>query len=211
MISDEQAKRIFLEMGFHLLPREWAQIRLYMDLLLKWNRRVNLTRIIEEGAICQEHFGESFYMSQRLPLQCQTVLDVGSGAGFPGLALKIRRPQLRLTLVESSGKKACFLDEVARQLGWKHEVEIKNARWEDWARSTGAKYDAITVRGVKAGPELMSSWASHLMPQGRLLLSTSSDQAEKLAVSGQGFRWTRDRGFFSISRREILIGERCFT
>ncbi|OYV98204.1 MAG: hypothetical protein B7X11_06090, partial [Acidobacteria bacterium 37-65-4] len=100
MISDEQAKRIFLEMGFHLLPREWAQVRLYMDLLLKWNRRVNLTRIIEEEAICQEHFGESFYISQRLPLGCQAVLDVGSGAGFPGLAVKIRRPQLRLTLVE---------------------------------------------------------------------------------------------------------------
>lgn len=211
MISADQAKTVFLEMGLEILPCEWTQIQLYTELLWKWNSRINLTRITSEEKIYREHFGESFFLSGLLPEGCRNVLDVGSGAGFPALALKIKRPRLGLTLVESSGKKAQFLAEVARQLGWKREVEVLNARWEDVEASTEREYEAISLRGLRAAPPLISSLARHLRGQGRLLLSTSAQQADRVESFRCALTWERDSGFWPISKRVVLVGRRCST
>src|SRR5712672_2192418 len=92
------------------------QIQQYMKILLTWNEKVNLTAIRDPLEILYRHFCESMYAAQAIPLESGRLADVGSGGGFPGLALKIMRPELQVFLIESNVKKATFLAEVVREL-----------------------------------------------------------------------------------------------
>ena len=101
-------------------PAQLAQVSAYLDLLLRWNARINLTAVVHPEQVVTRHFGESFFAArQLLPAPRATtarLLDLGSGAGFPGLPLKIFAPAAPLTLIESNHKKAAFLKEVVRAL-----------------------------------------------------------------------------------------------
>lgn len=107
-----------------LTTKDHDQISTYIDLLLRWNSRINLTAIRDPETIVTRHFGESFFLARHLfpgrvdqTQACsQLVLDLGSGAGFPGIPVKIWAPQIQLVLVESNHKKAAFLREAARAL-----------------------------------------------------------------------------------------------
>jgi 16S rRNA (guanine527-N7)-methyltransferase len=99
----------------------YEQLTVYLDLILKWNARTNLTAIRSPQEIVRRHFGESLFAGGHLGL-CTTALDFGSGAGFPGIPIQLLRPDLQVTLGESQGKKAAFLREVCRELGLKSEV-----------------------------------------------------------------------------------------
>ncbi|SEG17497.1 16S rRNA m(7)G-527 methyltransferase [Bryocella elongata] len=124
-----------------------AQLQTYLDLLLRWNSRTNLTAIRDPREIVQRHFGESLFagvvLSRRLAPGA-TLLDVGSGGGFPGLPIQLLRPDLRVTLAESQGKKASFLREAVRSLGLK--TEVFSARVE--TMPAGRLFDAVTLRAV---------------------------------------------------------------
>ena len=93
-------------------------ISTYIDLLLKWNARINLTAIRDPNEIVQRHFGESFFAAKYLLAQKrpQTAIDLGSGAGFPGVPFALLAPDVRVTLIESQQKKATFLKELIRVL-----------------------------------------------------------------------------------------------
>jgi 16S rRNA (guanine527-N7)-methyltransferase len=130
--------------GEATLPEElWEQLGRYLDLLLKWNARTNLTAIREPEEMVRRHFGESLLAARYLP-ECETLLDFGSGAGFPGLPMQLYRPELAVTLAESQNKKATFLREVVRTLGLK--TEVWGARVETMA--TGRQFDVVTLRAV---------------------------------------------------------------
>jgi 16S rRNA (guanine527-N7)-methyltransferase len=101
-----------------LLP----QLSSYLDLLLKWNARTNLTAIREPEEIVRRHFGESLFAARHLDLDTPTLLDFGSGAGFPGLPIALLRPDVKVTLAESQNKKATFLREAVRTLNLPTEV-----------------------------------------------------------------------------------------
>src|SRR5450755_636623 len=101
-----------------------AQLQAYLDLLLRWNARINLTAIRDPEQIVTRHFGESLFAARVLrddgaftPGPPVTLADVGSGAGFPGLPIKLFAPAIHLTLIESQNKKATFLKEAIRTLG----------------------------------------------------------------------------------------------
>ena len=113
-----------------LSPGQLSYISIYVDLLLRWNKRINLTAVRDPETIVTRHFGESLFLAAYLFPQPsppgrtpgefsfpQHAIDLGSGAGFPGLPLKIYAPELRLTLIESNRRKAAFLGEVIRTLG----------------------------------------------------------------------------------------------
>jgi 16S rRNA (guanine527-N7)-methyltransferase len=107
----------------------YPQLSLYLDLLLKWNARTNLTAIRDPEEIVRRHFGESLFAAQYLDPATNTLLDFGSGAGFPGLPIALLRPEIQVTLAESQNKKATFLREVVRTLMlpteiWASRVEI---------------------------------------------------------------------------------------
>ena len=94
-----------------------AQIQQYTSILLAWNEKINLTAIRDPVEVLNRHFCESMYAASTVPVEDGRLADVGSGAGFPGLPLKIIRPELQVVLIESNVKKATFLAEVIRDLG----------------------------------------------------------------------------------------------
>src|SRR5262245_8660830 len=105
------------EFGLHLEDKQIQQIQQYTKLLLAWNDKVNLTAIRDPLEILYRHFCESMYGATALPVEKCRLADVGSGAGFPGLPLRIIRPDLEVFLVEANVKKATFMAEVIRELG----------------------------------------------------------------------------------------------
>ena len=124
-------------------PQIHAQLAIYLELILKWNTRTNLTSIRTPEEIVRRHFGESLFVGTHLG-PCATLLDFGSGAGFPGIPIQLRRPDVQVTLAESQGKKAAFLREVVRSLGLPTEV------WAGRVESMPPErqFDTVTLRAV---------------------------------------------------------------
>jgi 16S rRNA (guanine527-N7)-methyltransferase len=123
-----------------LLPR----LSTYLDLLLKWNARTNLTAIRDPQEIVRRHFGESLFAARHLAPAAPTLLDFGSGAGFPGIPIALLRPDIQVTLAESQNKKATFLREVVRTLAL--PTEVWSSRVESMA--TARQFHTITLRAV---------------------------------------------------------------
>jgi len=128
-------------------PSDWApiyeQLAQYLELILKWNARINLTAIRTPEEIVRRHFGESLFVAQRLG-SCETLLDFGSGAGFPGIPIQIVRPDVEVTLAESRSKKAAFLQEVGRT------TRIRAAVWPNRVENMPLtrRFHTVTLRAV---------------------------------------------------------------
>lgn len=126
---------------------DWAevcgQLSLYLGLILKWNERINLTAI-RSPEIVKRHFGESLFVGARLGA-CETFLDFGSGAGFPGIPIQLMRPEVAVTLAESRSRKAAFLHEVVRTLGL--QTEVWAGRVE--AMPAERRFDVVAMRAVE--------------------------------------------------------------
>lgn len=124
-------------------PQLAAQLVDYLELLLKWNARTNLTAIRDPDEIVRRHFGESLFLGAHLR-DCSTLLDFGSGAGFPGVPVQLLRPEIAVTLAESQGKKAAFLREVVRHFGLQTEVWASRVE----AMPSERRFDAVALRAV---------------------------------------------------------------
>jgi 16S rRNA (guanine527-N7)-methyltransferase len=138
------------------------QIAQYAALLREWNERFNLTAIVDESAVLTLHFIDSLSVLRVLPERPGlTLLDVGTGAGFPGLVLKIARPELKVTVIDSTAKKITFCREVIRVLKLSGARAL-HTRSEEFAhmRSERERYDVVTARAVAALPTL----AEYLLP-----------------------------------------------
>ncbi len=148
----ERLQRGLREMGLSATPAQVDQLALYRGLLQDWNRVMNLTAITEDEAIETAHFLDALTVLPLLPEplpESFAVLDVGTGAGFPGLPLRILRPSIRLTLLESVGKKTRFLDAVRNALGLA-DVEVVTARAEDAGHMARLRerFDLVVARAV---------------------------------------------------------------
>jgi len=208
MLKADQTATLFHQFGIDLSSVQVEQVQTYARLLLKWNLKMNLTRVVEEKRVYQEHFAESFGLSRFLPHPCTKVLDVGSGAGFPGLVLGILLPDLSLALVESSSKKALFLNEVIRALGMGGNVRVFQDRFEQIAPNFEGVFDAATLRGVKLSGELIGHLCAVLRPGGRLITITGSARAGGLRGAPSSIHWIRDEETRTGSNRVVLIGEK---
>jgi len=186
------------------------QVRRYTQLLLKWNRRINLTRITEETEIERQHFEEAFFAAQLLPPSTQMLLDIGSGAGFPGIALKIVRPELQITLLEASAKKCAFLQEVLGILGFRESATVVHSRFEDF-KGDPAIFDAVTVRGIRLTARTLDRIFEFMGPAGRLLVLTSPDQAEKIRQGAAGMATWKVVSVPGGATRVALVGQKCST
>jgi 16S rRNA (guanine527-N7)-methyltransferase len=149
------------------------QLSTYLDLLLKWNARTNLTAIRDPEEIVRRHFGESLFAGQHIPPETRTLLDFGSGAGFPGLPIQLLRPEITVTLAESQNKKATFLREVVRTLGLKTEVWA--ARVEDMAPER--RFEVVTMRAVDNMDAALVAAKVRIAPGGQLAILTTAQQA----------------------------------
>jgi 16S rRNA (guanine527-N7)-methyltransferase len=156
------------------------QVEVFVRLLVRWNARVNLVgaRTIDE--LIERHLAESLAALALLPLGSLALADVGSGAGLPGIPLKIARPGMRLYLVERQQKKAVFLRQAAREIGLQN-VHVVEETWETWCRSDSApQLDGVVSRAA-LDPELLISAALPLLgPGGLILLFLGREKAEAL-------------------------------
>jgi 16S rRNA (guanine527-N7)-methyltransferase len=133
------------------------QIQQYIRILLTWNEKINLTAIRDPLEILYRHFCESMYAADAVPLDKGRLADVGSGAGFPGLPLKILRPDLQVFLVESNIKKVTFLAEVIRELGLTG-AQVLSRRYEELGEEV-APLDYVCSRALGEFPAFLE-WAS---------------------------------------------------
>lgn len=132
------------------------QIQQYIKILLTWNEKINLTAIRDPLEILYRHFCESMYAADAVPLERGRLADVGSGAGFPGLPLKILRPDLQVFLVESNIKKVTFLAEVIRELGLR-DAQVLARRYEELGEEV-APLDYVCSRALGEFPAFLE-WA----------------------------------------------------
>jgi 16S rRNA (guanine527-N7)-methyltransferase len=168
--------------GMHLAEKTLAQVEAYMRLLLKWSAAVNLTSIKNPLDIYRFHFLECFYCATFIQ-DAGTLADVGSGAGFPGLALKLVRPHLNVWLIEPRQKRAIFLKEVIRSLNLK-QVWVVQKRVEELSPGSPSRIDYITARAL-GRLNIIASWAhSILSEKGMLLLLISESGLTKLDKEG---------------------------
>jgi 16S rRNA (guanine527-N7)-methyltransferase len=116
-LSAETIRRALGEFQLAVNDQQVLQIQQYIKILLQWNEKINLTAIRDPLEILNRHFCESMYAAAAVPVENGRLADVGSGGGFPGIPLKIIRPDLQVFLIESNIKKATFLAEVIRELG----------------------------------------------------------------------------------------------
>ena len=168
----------------HLAPAASAHLDAYLALLLLWNARINLTAVREPAAIVRRHFLESLFAAEHIPARAKTLLDFGSGAGFPGIPIAIARPRIAVTLAESQSKKAAFLREVVRTLDLKAEV------WAARVESMPPQrvFDAITLRAVDRMPQACRTAVARLAPGGSLLVfATPKTEAALDAIPS--IRW----------------------
>jgi 16S rRNA (guanine527-N7)-methyltransferase len=143
-----------------------GQLLRYADILVDWNTRVNLTAITEHNAVISLHFLDSLTVLRALPEQTgTTLLDVGAGAGFPGLALKIARPDLQVTLIDGTAKKIAFCQHVIDSLGLSG-VNALHGRAEELAQHAThrERYGVVVARAVAALPTLVE----YLLPFARV-------------------------------------------
>ncbi len=141
----------------------------YFDLLQRWNEKLNLTAIRDPVEVLRRHFIECIFCAQRLPLGIRTLLDYGSGGGFPGIPIALCRPEIRVTLAESQTKKASFLREAVRSLGL--SAEVYGGRVE--AMKAELRYDAVSLRAVDKMESAILQAGSRLRQSGWLVVMTT--------------------------------------
>src|SRR5512143_1038508 len=148
------------KMAIDLSSDQIDQFDLYADRLIEWTARFNLTSIVDPGEIVIKHFLDSL-STARLVSPAAKLIDVGAGAGFPGLPLKIARPELSLTLLEATKKKCSFLEAIINELKLSNSLVV-NARAEDAAHDAAHReqYDVAIARAVAEMPTL----SEYLLP-----------------------------------------------
>lgn len=136
------------ELGIQLNNEQINQLEQFYTLLIEWNKKMNLTRIIEKEEVYLKHFYDSLTIVKEINLSKELSLcDVGSGAGFPGIVLKIAFPNLKITLIDSLLKRVNYLNEIIRELGLT-EIEAIHVRAEEYAKKHREEFDIVTARAV---------------------------------------------------------------
>ena len=169
-----------------LTPAQCEQFAAYLALLQKWNAKTNLTAIRDEQGILSRHFLESILCASHLPAGIQTLLDFGSGAGFPGIPIALMRPEIAVTLAESQNKKAAFLREAVRTLDL--NTKVHSARAEELQQ----KFDCVTLRAVDNMPAAIPAAINRIAPNGWLaILTTHAETAtnQQIADLAAKFDW----------------------
>lgn len=155
LTSDAIARLLEPYLGATLVPSTiYGQLQLYLELILKWNTRINLTAIRDPEQIVLRHFGESLFAGLQIG-ETISLLDLGSGAGFPGIPIQLLRPEVRVTLAEARARKAAFLREAVRTLGL--ETEVWAARAE--AMAPERRFETVILRAVDGMDEAVAEAA----------------------------------------------------
>lgn len=204
-LSAETIQQSLRSFGVTVNEQQVVYIQQYIRILLQWNEKLNLTAIRDPLEILIRHFCESMFGAVSVPVEVGRLADIGSGAGFPGIPLKILRPELELFLVESNIKKGTFLAEVVRDL------ELKNARvlinrYEELGEEL-APLDYVCSRAVgDFGPFL--EWAgSDRVSAGKVILWIGGRDLDEVRKANQ-WEWQEPIAVPQSLRRYLLVGSK---
>ena len=154
------------ELNVEVTEEKLTELNKFYKLLVDWNRKINLTRIIEEQDVYLKHFYDSLTIIKEVDLnEEKTLCDVGTGAGFPGIVLKIFYPNLKVTLIDSLEKRIKYLNEVIKELNLQN-IEAIHSRGEDYQGS----FDIVTSRAV-ANIEKLLTYTMHLVKKNGLFIA----------------------------------------
>lgn len=207
MISRDTVRKLLAPFDLVASDEKIDKVIIYVDLLLRWNPKINLTSISTAEECLTRHFGESFLLSRVVKLR-GLLLDIGSGAGFPGLALKLVAPELEVILLEPIAKKRAFLKEVARACAM-GRVQVVGSRLDEFARAEKCRtFDIITARAVGGLESLVPAAAALLKPGGRLCLWLGGQQADAIRGGNVELNWLQPEAIPVSRDRFILVGVR---
>ena len=181
-MKKEEFKKVLYEkvkqIGIELKEEQLEKFYLYMNILLEWNEKINLTAITNEDEIILKHFVDSLTINKYIE-DSKSLIDVGTGAGFPGIPIKILRQDLKITLLDSLNKRINFLNEVIEKLELKN-IECIHGRAEEFGKNKNyrEKYDISTSRAV-ANMSTLSEYLIPFVKIGGKVLAMKGDKAEE--------------------------------
>ena len=191
MTADDISRQLEEEGFGRLTLEEAGDFETYLRLLLKWKQKMSLTSIRTVAEIVSRHFGESLLCARNVPEGTGTLLDFGSGAGFPGVACAICNPSMQVTLAEANAKKAAFLREVRRSLHssvlYEGRIEVYEGRVETMPAMR--RFKAVTLRAVERMDLSCRDAVARLEPGGSLLMRTTLGKSAVLCRELPGITW----------------------
>ena len=202
-LSDEVIAMELRPYGATASARLCDQIRIYVDLLLRWNQRTSLTTVTDPEGIVRFHFGASLLAVTAVPIRHGRLADVGSGAGFPAVPIRMVSEDLNVILIESNQKKATFLSEIVRELQLAN-VDVRRSRMEeiDFSRDT---VDFVTARAIGIDDEFLDWSRKALNPDGSVVLWLGEESAREVSRDAS-WKWADSIRIPQSERRVVLHG-----
>lgn len=185
-MNKEEFIRALKDLNIDITNKQLSDLDTYYKMLIDYNSHTNLTRITEENEVYLKHFYDSLTLVKTIKLDDQTLLDIGTGAGFPGLVLKIVFPNLKVTLVDSLNKRITFLKSVIEKLNLK-EVEAIHARAEEYILNKRESFDIVTSRAV-ANLNTLSELCIPFVKVGGYFVPMKADVKEELKSAEKGVK-----------------------
>jgi len=206
LLSADTIRRALGE--FQLSPSEQQilYIQQYMSLLLTWNDKINLTAIRDPLEILHRHFCECMFAATAVPVENGRLADVGSGAGFPGIPLKIIRPELQVFLVESNMKKATFLAEVLRNIELP-DTKVLVSRYEELGEEL-SPLDFVCSRALGDFAPFLTWAASQTVAAKQVILWIGGRDLEQVQKASSDWDWREPIAVPNSLRRYLLVGSR---
>src|SRR5712671_1319028 len=204
-VSAAVIRRALGEFALPAYDEQVLQIQQYMKILLAWNEKVNLTAIRDPLEVLYRHFCESMYAAVAVPLQGGRLADVGSGGGFPGLALKIIRPELQVFLIESNVKKATFLAEVVRELAIA-DTRVLVSRYEELGEEI-TPVDFVCSRALGEFDKFLKWAGSERLAASQVVLWAGGRDVEEIKKI-RAWGWREPVSIPHSLQRFLLVGSR---
>ena len=174
-MNKEEFIKAVKQLNVDLTEEKLEKLNKFYNLLIEWNKKINLTRIEEEEEVYLKHFYDSLTIAKAVDLsEIKTLCDIGTGAGFPGIVLKIFYPNLKITLIDSLKKRVNYLNEIIKDLGIDN-IEAIHVRREDYK----GQYDVVTSRAV-ANIEKLLGYTMHLVSPTGIFIAMKGDIEKEL-------------------------------
>lgn len=200
--STTEIQRILAVYGYTAGIDYAERTRAYVDLLLRWNRKVALTTVTEPQEVVKFHFGESLFGMITAEVQNGRLADLGSGAGFPGAPIAMAKPAVKVTLVESNGKKAAFLNEVRRELRLQN-LTVHHGRAEELA--PGDQFEFVTARALGDHQKWLGWSSDRVVLGGKVVFWVSSEPMEEIRRVGH-WHWAQTARIPETKDRFVIVG-----
>ena len=204
-LSPDTIQKALREFKLQATPEQIAAIQRYMTMLLAWNEKINLTAIRDPVEVLYRHFCESMYAAVAVPSLAGRLADVGSGAGFPGLPLKIASPKLHVFLIESNVKKATFLAEVVRELELT-DTRVVVSRYEELGEEV-TPIDIVCSRALGEFDRFLGWAGSERVAANQAILWVGGRDIEQI-TKNRGWSWKEPIPIPHSLQRFLLIGDR---